>query len=271
MRPQICQRNNMRKIFLLLFFVLSFFCGCESSLDDAKATITKEAQNILAQDQCTASWENVQVAFQLAGEAQKAGLDDTANRLIDWAKSALTNYAVCSGNQAPEEERLEIAAEAQKLGMDQLADDLLNNKLITSSCFNQWEGSMDFSTAITGSDQPIHLDFAFCEKDNKITGQAQGTHHDRFAGTQGCAGPIDVCCIEFVNNPASAEISGNKGTENFNVEFDVKYDYTQAACGLSLPNSTTGLLPLTFSAQEQSNYDCSVSSTICTLSLEKIK
>lgn len=79
--------------------------------------------------------EDLQKAVEYAGEAQKLGLDDLANNLLDFAGKGLKIIAAReTNNDITEKERYELAQYAQQLGLDELAQDILDSKQINSEC-----------------------------------------------------------------------------------------------------------------------------------------
>lgn len=257
----------------MLLIVILMGAGCAASppdeLSQVREKITAQAQQILAKDVCETTFNEIQQALTLAGEAQKIGEDALADRLISWVKAAFEANAAKKSCQATAKERYEMAAEAQKLGLDKLADDLMAGKTITSQCGENWRGVLDMKTLVTTSERPIHVDFAFSVKKNQIAGSGSGTHKDRFAGTQGCKSPLNVCCIQFVDNPTEAKISGQKNGDVFQLKFNLEYLFTQSACGVSLPKNASAYLPVSIPIQDGAVADCSTSLSSCQVKISK--
>lgn len=258
-------RKKKRLLFLILVITLLIFSGCaiSPSVKDLEDKVNTQGQEILAKDKCDATLDDVKKALEVAGEAQKLGLDQMADQLIAWSKDAFSAAVSKKAGKLSEKERLDLAAEAQKLGLDQLADDLINGREIISDC-DKWKGILDV-TMEGAKDSPVHLDFSFEEKEeNKIEGSGTGTHRDKFADGEGCE--------QYVDNPAKVKISGEEKDNNFNMQFDLSLTVSKTACGVPAsiaPGVASLPIVVTVSAKDGAKSSCSKDGMTCSVEIHK--
>jgi multidrug efflux pump subunit AcrA (membrane-fusion protein) len=213
--------------------------ACNLSIENTKANIEAEAAAILAQDPCAATDEDVRHALETAAEAQRIpGLEQTADQLIEWAKTAFQSYAAGrAAAGADQQERTELAATAQELALDQLASDLMAGNPIRSGCEEEWLGTLDMSATIEDGSISRHVDFSFVVAGGQITGTGSGTD----------TATTPLGSVEYI---VEATISGQEVSGNFALEI-----YLVVLYPYDVP-SDEWTIPVTIAAQDGAESDC---------------
>ncbi len=246
-------KHKFCSVFMLILLVANSACNFPLSLEQAKAQVEEEAAQILAQDPCTATEEDVQDALETASEAQKIpGLEGTADQLLSWAKKGFQSYAAGrSAAGADAQERTNLAAAAQQLGLDEMAQDLMSGNPIASGCEKEWQGTLDSevttlvaSVSISGDEEEatlvplqMDIDFSFVVAGEQITG----------SGTGAMTGAVGGYTVTI---PEEVTISGTKSSQGFVLEFVITAYWTY-----SPPSEFR--LTVTVPAQYGGEADCS--------------
>lgn len=242
---------------IMVAFVL-VLASCAPNSAELQQEIQSEAEEITSKAPCSATLEDVERAVETAAEAQKIpGMEEVAERLMDWAQKAFLSYAGGRGAAgADAQERTELAVTAQQLGLDELAQDLMTGNPITSPCnkASDWEGTMTGAWYEPGNRVEFGFSFLVDERGN-ITGSGQGEYTASYERDD----PEDYC-FEYVTNPLDAEISGNKTGETFNLEIVLTLYFEQIACEVFKspppPIRSPEAWPVSILAQDGADADC---------------
>ena len=120
---------------LFLVILVGMNSACNLPVAGPSPEEVQAAANALtSQDPSQANETDIQTALDLAAEAQKLGMDQTAQDLLDWAREALTSMAAglmrkkpCEATLEDVRQAIELAGEAQKVpGMEATADQLMD-------------------------------------------------------------------------------------------------------------------------------------------------